>query len=430
MTTGLFIALTFIGLAVAGLASVGSKILHEFPSHELEEYCERRQREDRFGEILDGHEQVAIGAESLNVVGVTLFAVGVVLWIFDGVSTNGDLGVTRLSLTILVSIVALLVTTSWIPWTIQRIWAVPMLFHTWPFWLTTSIVAWPMSVGVEVVDGLIRRMAGKPPDAEDDEEAFDDEIRTMVTAGEREGLLEADEREMIEGVLELGDTDVSDIMTPRSNVDAFEIGLDWEKVLRFAVKVGRTRIPVYREKLEDIVGVLFVKDLLLELASPEQDQRRPIEDLLRTPWFVPKTKPVDDLLQEFLNTRSHLAIVLDEYESVAGVVTIEDVLEEIVGEIVDETDRDEVEEITTIDKSTAEALGTAHIDELNEKLGLDLPESDDYDTVAGFVLEYLGHIPGAGESIEHGNVRIAVLDASRRQIERVRIEVFEKANGK
>jgi len=223
----------------------------------------------------------------------------------------------------------------------------------------------------------------------------------------------------------LGDTDVSDIMTPRSNVDAFEIGLGWDDALSFVIHAGRTRIPVYQDKLDNIVGVLFVKDLLTELSKPDDEPTRPIRELLREAWFVPKTRPVDDMLQDFLNTRSHLAIVLDEYESVAGVVTIEDVLEEIVGEIVDESDKDVDEEISPIDEKTAEARGSAHLDELNDQLGIDLPESDDYDTVAGLVLEHLGHVPKVGESIVEGRVRIAVLDASRRRIERVRIEVLD-----
>ena len=252
-----------------------------------------------------------------------------------------------------------------------------------------------------------------------------------VTAGEREGLLEPDAREMIEGVIELGDADVADIMTPLSQMDALNVELSWPEVLALVIEAGRTRLPVYERTLDNIIGVLFVKDLLPELAKAHESQRRSLREILREPWFVPKTRPVDDMLQDFLKkTRSHLAIVLDEYDSVAGVVTIEDVLEEIVGEIVDESDKEPVNDITRVDEFTADVLGTAHIDRLNEELGLDLAESDDFDTIAGMIVNRLGHIPKSGESIQHGNVQIDVLQASKRRVERVRVGVVEDTNGR
>lgn len=418
-----------IGLAVAGVASIGVKVLHHFSIAEFEEYCLRRQRKERFGDVLDGHEDVALGAESLRSVALGAMALAGGAWMIRGAGSASLPAWESFAACAAGVALSLLIVTGWIPWAIVRLWSAPFLFYTWRMWRGVAIVLWPLSIGVRVVDAFLRRLAGRDEEEEDEEEAFEDEIRSMVTAGQHEGLLEQDAREMIEGVIDLSDTDVAEIMTPRSNIDAVEVNLPRAEMTRFAIEVGRTRIPVYEKTLDNIVGVLFVKDLLSDLVGAADAAPRPLNEILRKPWFVPETKPVDDMLQEFLRTRSHLAIVLDEYQSVCGVVTIEDVLEEIVGEIVDETDRDVDHEIEVIDASTAEAVGHAHLDELNEQLGIDLPRPDDFDTIAGLVVSKLGYIPKTGESITHGNVCISVLDASKRRVNRVRVSVLDPSNG-
>jgi putative hemolysin len=148
---------------------------------------------------------------------------------------------------------------------------------------------------------------------------------------------------------------------------------------------------------------------------------------LRKPWYIPETKPIDLLLQEFQKTRYHMAIVLDEYGGVSGLVTMEDVLEEIVGEIVDESDKDLVDGIRQIDQQTAEALGKVHVDEVNERLALKLPDDGDFDTIGGFVFSELGHVPVAGEALVWRNVRLTVLEATSRRIQRVRIEILDRS---
>lgn len=422
----MFIVLAASGLAVAAIAATGVRSLRNFSSHELEEVCQRHNKDERFDEILDQHDAVALGVECLQVLGCVLFFCAGAAWLVDRYAgQTGAVNLPWLGMMTAASVTVLLLATNvWIPWTFSRIWAPVCLCHGWILWKTASQAMRPLTVGVEFVDALTRRLAGKPEHEEHDEEYFEDEIRTVVTAGHREGLLEADAREMIEGVIDLEDTDVSEIMTQRSNVDALEIGMPWNEIVRFVIEAGRTRLPVYEEKLDNVVGVLFVKDLLAELAKPPDETRRSLRELLRPRWSVPATKAVNDMLQEFLNTRSHLAIVVDEYDSVAGVVTIEDVLEEIVGEIVDESDRDEEAEIVRINDSTAEVQGQAHLDEINEELELEIQESDQYDTIAGLLLHRLGHIPKAGESIVENGIRIAVTDATHRRINRVLIEVL------
>ena len=421
------------GLLTTAFTSIGARALRQFSRHELEEICTRWNASDRFGEILRLHDRVARGVETLANLASTLLVVAVTYWTTlltdQGQPLLGSIEnpwmiftVVVLGLTLGLSVIKL-----WIPWAIVRVCGASFVFHTWRMWRLTSMIFLPLLWAAEVVDALFHRVAGKTPTAASGD-SFEDEIRSIVTEGHREGLLEEDAREMIEGVIDLRDAHVSEIMTPRTDLHTLHVGLPWEQLLQQVIEVGHTRIPVYDKNRDDIVGILYSKDLLPELAKGSDVSPRPLEEILRPAYFVPETKAVVDLLAEFQKTRTHMAIVLDEYGGVSGLVTIEDVLEEIVGEIIDEYDEELVEEIRAIDPNTSEALGRAHIDEINEQMGLDLPEDGDFDTIAGLVFHELGCVPATGESVTfHDHVRITVLEATRRRIERVRIEVLREA---
>ncbi|MEN6495435.1 MAG: hemolysin family protein [Thermoguttaceae bacterium] len=415
------------GLIVTCLAAIGAQSLTVFARHELAELCRRRNRSDRLGQILRRHEKASLAAESLQVVttAVAIGAGGVWVWLIQ--YADGQAGWFPLVANAAGGALVLLAVEIWIPRAIARLWAEPLLFHSWPLWQTLSVLLAPLVLGARFVDTLFHRLVGRPQEVLD-EDSFEEEIRTLVTEGHREGLLEEDAREMIEGVIELSDVDVSAIMTPRTDMVCIPISLSWQEVLEAIIHAGHTRIPVYQRTRDDIVGVLHAKDLLPELVhEPGQAPSKPWTALLREPYFVPETKPVDVLLQEFQRTRNHMAVVLDEYGGVAGLVTLEDALEEIVGEIADEYDKVLADGIKELDEHTAEALGRVHIDEINERLGVELPEDDDYDTIAGFVFSELGHVPAPGEEIVWQNVRVIVVEATRRRIERVRIEVLNGA---
>jgi CBS domain containing-hemolysin-like protein len=203
----------------------------------------------------------------------------------------------------------------------------------------------------------------------------------------------------------------------------------WEELLQDLIAAGHTRIPIFHKNRDDIVGILYSKDLLPELAKGPDQPRKPLAELLRKPLFVPESKPVDDLLELFQQSRTHIAVVLDEYGGVAGLVTIEDALEEIVGEIVDEYDKEVEDVIQKVDDNVCEALGRAHVDRINEEMSFHLPEDEDFDTIGGFVFAEFGRVPLAGESLTWQDaVRITVLDVSRRRINRVRLERIESAS--
>ena len=365
-----------------------------------------------------------MAAETLQVLGTVAFVVAAVFWRMAAVEAQPGPHWLALSSDAAVGVVLLLAAEIWLPWGIARLWADPFLDFTWPAWRALCVLLLPLTAAARFVDGLLHRLAGRPA-VSPDEDSFEEEIRTIVTEGHREGLLEEDAREMIEGVIELGDVDVSQIMTPRTDMISVPATLAWPDALQLVITSGHSRIPVFGKNRDDIVGILCVKDLLPEMAKPPAERVEPWTKLLRPAVFVPETKPVNALLQDFQRGRHHMALVLDEYGGVSGVVTLEDVLEEIVGEIVDEYDEDVAEPIRSLGEGACEAIGRVHIDEINEQLGLELPEDADYDTIGGFVFSELGHIPVVGEQLVRQNVRITVLEATRRRIERVRIEVLD-----
>ncbi len=409
-------------LTATAIASLGYRALREFSRHDLEAVCRRHNQPKRFSQVLRLHESVAIGIESLSILTAVLSMVSGWLWIKNHWQLADDPSWLGFLASCAGLGLILAAATSWIPWAASRIFSAGFLFYTWPLWKALSVLASPLFWGAKLIDIILHRIVGRPQQHVD-EETIEEEIRTIVTEGHREGLLEEDAREMIEGVIELGDADVSEIMTPRTDMHMIQVDLPWDELIDDVIEAPHTRIPVYDNNRDDIVGVLYSKDLLPELATGDLASRTPIRDLVRKPVFVPETKPVDDLLQMFQQLRTHIAIVLDEYGGVSGLVTIEDVLEEIVGEIVDEYDKEVAEEIERIDDNICEALGRTHVDEVNEAMKINLPDDGDFDTIGGFVFTEIGRVPLPGETLVwQGKIRIEVLEASKRRIDRVRIE--------
>jgi CBS domain containing-hemolysin-like protein len=226
-----------------------------------------------------------------------------------------------------------------------------------------------------------------------------DEIRLLVSRGHEQGMVEEDEREMIHGVFEFSDTVAREVMTPRTDMIAVPLDVSRDDLIRILVEEGHSRLPVYDGTIDTIVGVLLAKDLLplLSGAEPASPNGFDVRTLMREPYFVPDAKPVDEILAEFRQQSVHLAIVVDEFGGTDGLVSMEDLLEEIVGEIHDEHDTFELDFTPTPDGDVL-IDGGAAISEVNEKLGLTLPE-DDYDTIGGFVFGALGRVPTEGDEV-------------------------------
>lgn len=430
MTPGILFALMITAFLITTFAATAAQVLHGFAKHELEEYCERRGNVELFGKIIDEYEQMALGAETLRIIATTFGLTAAIGWYVE-IRSMAEMDVASWLAIVSLLTFFMLLANSWIPFAVSKIAAPQFLYHTWRVWWAVSWVVWPLMVGGRFVRELVQRASGVPEEEDDEEEALEDEIRSIVSEGERDGLLEADERDMIEGVIELDEKDVGSIMTPRSRVDAMEIDTDWDEMIEFAVACGRTRIPVYEEKPDQVIGILYTKDLLKESLKSES-KRKPLAKLLREPIVVPESKLLDEMLAQFKNLRVHIAIVQDEYGGMAGVVTIEDVLEEIVGEIVDETDNEQRSEIQVTSPGNAVVLGIANLAMVNEVLGLELPEDEDFDTIGGLIMNELKEIPRKGRSVVIENATFTIDKASRRSIEQLTVHVEEiaaSANG-
>ncbi len=250
-----------------------------------------------------------------------------------------------------------------------------------------------------------------------------EELKMLVATGSQQGQIEEVEKEMIHGVIELGDTSVHEVMIPRIGIRAVEVSEPLAEILAFVIRAGHSRVPVYEESLDNIVGILYAKDLLsyLDPASPGRADTIDVRALARPAFYVAESKRVDELLAEMRANRRHLAIVVDEYGGTAGLVTFEDIVEEIVGDIQDEYDTEEslVEPMETDDGRVAYRInGRVTVDDLRDLFGLgDAPEVDEeeYDTVGGLVIHRAGRIPLPGAEIDFRGVtlRVAVADSRR-----------------
>lgn len=256
---------------------------------------------------------------------------------------------------------------------------------------------------------------------EDSEVVTEEDIREMMDMGEEIGAIEGIQKDMVNNIFEFDDITAAEIMTPRIDVTAVDVEDTLPEALKLTVDNGYSRLPVYEEDIDHIIGILYIKDLL-PYVGRNLPKNVTIRSLLRDTHFVPDTKKCDELFEEMNAKHLQMAIVVDEYGGVAGIVTVEDLLESIVGNMQDEFDNEE-EEITQLDEDSFEVDGTLSIGELEELLDTELPEGD-YDTVAGFVLDQLGHIPEEGEeaAVQFQNLTFTVKEMDDLRIENILVK--------
>lgn len=247
----------------------------------------------------------------------------------------------------------------------------------------------------------------------------EEEIKSIVAFGEEEGVIEEEEKDMIQSIFEFGDTVVREVMVPRTDIEGLDKDVTAEDALKAVETTGHSRIPLFDESLDNIIGMLYAKDLLLALGTNAKKVIRPL-NLARKIHFVPETKRVSQLLREMRNEKMHIAIVVDEYGGTAGLVTIEDLLEEIVGEIFDEYDRAEPM-IEALGEDKVRVNARLSLDELNEALGTNLVDPG-VDSIGGYIIDVAGHIPTIGEVVRGENLRLTVEKAGRRRIHQILIE--------
>ncbi|RCX16641.1 putative hemolysin [Anaerobacterium chartisolvens] len=292
----------------------------------------------------------------------------------------------------------------------------------------SMFVAGPLSMLLKVSSPFVKlltlstnffvRLFGVDPNA-DEQEVTEEEIRMMVDVGEERGAIDESEKEMINNVFEFDNKIVSDIMTHRTHIAAVDVEATLNDVVSLVKNEKYTRIPVYEGNIDNIIGTMHVKDLIQLLENQERDFV--IRDIIRKPYFIPASKRIDDLFQDLQRTKTHMAIAIDEYGGTAGIVTIDDLIEEIVGNIFDEYDEEE-KDIEKLDENTFMINGSASLDTVRDFLKVDLPV-DDYDTLSGFVIGQLGRIPQKGESpdIEFNGLVFRVDEIEEKKIARVKV---------
>jgi putative hemolysin len=272
---------------------------------------------------------------------------------------------------------------------------------------------------------IVVRLLGFDPNASQ-KSVTEEEIRMLVDVGGERGVIEEVQKEMINNIFEFDDIDVGDIMTHRTNIYAVEAEDTLEDVIKISIEEGYSRIPVYEEDPDNIIGIVYIKDLLKYIGNHLPTDHT-IRSILRKAYYIPETKRCGELFKEMTASHVQMAIVVDEYGGTAGLVTLEDLLEAIVGNIQDEYDN-ESEEISKIDESTFTIDGITAIDEVEELVGTTIPEGE-YDTLAGFVISLLGFLPQDGEMnvVEFENLRFTVLTVEDRRIDKIKVEILPES---
>ena len=291
-----------------------------------------------------------------------------------------------------------------------------ILIKVYPFWKTWHVVITPLTMLVNGFQLLILRVAGvKEEEAEEEREQ---KILDSMEDGSKAGILDESEREMIENLIEFKDLDVGEVMTPRTEMAAVVVTANLDEVVEQMVESNFSRIMVYEENRDNVIGFVHVRDCL---PFWKKDKAPLLKELLHDIYYVPDTKSIRSLFQEFKTQHLHIAIVLDEYGGTAGLITLEDILEEIVGDIVDEHQSEDEEICKMISENEVQVQGRMRVSELEEVFSMEFEENDSYDSVGGMVISHLGRIPAQGESGELNNHGLSykVLDANNRRIEKI-----------
>ena len=429
---GLIQLLPAIGFALAVfLLALLCFCLRGYSRHRLEKVCESRQRPARFGQIVQSGEQVLLVLEvSMLIVLVvgswtaarlpafSLFHLSEATTIVDSTAwVARTLGA--------VVLIALL----WIglPWTIARARGEVILCSSWPCLNLVGRRTKVFWAAATRLDQLSHRFLGVTEPSRDAAIQLRAELLAVVDESKRHGVILSDASQMIHRLLDLHGEDIDSVKIPRTDMVTLPADTSLSDAIRRINESGFSRIPVTRNSIDDVIGVLYARDLLKCIARGADMENESVESVCRTALYVPETQGINQLMDEMRQKKMHMAIVVDEYSGVSGLVTMEDILEEIVGHIADEFDPDEVPTIREQQDGMIEVDGRASIDELNEMFDCHLPDDSDFETISGFLMAEFGRIPRSGETCHWNNLRLTVQQANDRSIERVRLETVEES---
>ncbi len=416
---GWIVLLIFLLTGGALFFSVNAIALRTFSRVKLQNAFKAANKEDLTDGLVKNAEKLILACSLYRLIlnmCVLLLLLAVFARLRNGPPKFIDYILTFIIAAAIFSIFTLAIPHAWAKYAGEKI-----LSRTYRLLTFCAAIASPVLYILQIYDGFIRRLAGVVETTPDQlQEEKQEEFLNGLEQRRMEGVVDEEQQQMIESVLELSDTTADEIMTPRTDIVAVEVSSDLQTVLDIINSAGHTRVPVYEENIDNIIGLIYAKDLLTEVGKTEADFR--LRDKLRKAYFVPETKPLRSLLHEFQNQKLHIAIVLDEYGGTAGIVTLEDILEELVGEITDEYEEPTPKLVREIDRSTIEADARTYVDDLNDEFEMNLPEDEDYDTIGGFVFSHLGYVPKTGQTFDYKNLKFTITSAEARRIKRIKIQ--------
>lgn len=415
----------FFWLVLAGmfgtlLASTAAYSLRTLSRTSLEKALLRRHRAAELDEIFARLDDITLTATILRVV----FNMVIVVFTFaslggkENQSPMAEMLIAAVPSTVIILVFSVAVPYAWANYAGEALVAA-----TWPALRAVCVALIPVVWFLRLFDELVRRLTGAPPPGSAAQEAVEskEEILAAVSEGTVEGAVDEEQKKMIEGVISFRDLQVSQIMTPRTDMITASVNSPLEEIRDKVLRDGLSRLPVHDGNLDNILGIIYAKDLLSLLGTGPNQQGFNVRTLMRPPLFVPHSKPLRDLLRQFLAQRVHMAIVLDEFGGTAGLITSEDILEEIVGDIADEYEKAPLHTLKRVDASTVEIDARMNVTDLNRDLDLKLPENQEYQTLGGLVINLLGTIPTRGEQVHIGDVTISVVESDARRIKLLRL---------
>lgn len=363
--------------------------------------------------ILIGNNIVNLSASSLT----TTFAINIAKK--SGFSNSASLitGIATGILTVLVIIFGEIMPKSFATVNSEKM----SLFYAKPIYWLTSVLG-PVSYIFDKFSKLLLRILHI--DATKQPAITENELRTIVDVSHKEGVIESEERQMITNVVDFGDSLAKDVMVPKMDVEFVELNLTYDELIEAYSKEKFTRMPVYDDSRDNVVGIINLKDLFFYQGDKNDFK---ISDVMREAYFTYEYKKISELFFEMKSASIPMAIVLDEYGSTSGILTIEDLIEEIVGEIRDEYDTNEEDDITKTENGDYIILGVAKLDDIDEALGIKI-ESEDYDSIAGHIINLLDHFPDAGETVSDDYATYTVLEAAKNHIDKVKLHLLPKSN--
>jgi putative hemolysin len=405
----------FVALALCAVFSTLRRSLVQTPAERVLDSEKDPERRIKLRARLGRARSLSTSASMFETASAALFATLVVRWFSKSHQVTWDVTLASLAITVpclwlATQALAQAVAASWGDSIVRR--ALPSFY----------VIQWPVAAVAMVLDAVrlgMMRLFGQRTDLAESREMVAG-LREVVADTEATGPLDATERELIGNIMEVREVDVAAVMTPRTSIQALEVDTPLEQAARTAAESGYTRLPVFEEKLDAVVGTVSARDLMSALVDTSRKDLA-LRALLRPAYFVPETKLVSELLKEFRREKIKLAIVLDEYGGTAGMVTLGDVLGEIVGEIRDESDEESPSPLKHLPGGVVEIDAALHVSEVNELVDLDLPETAGYETLGGFVLAEFGRFPQRGESFTRGATEFQVSEVTDRRVLKVRV---------